>query len=40
MVKLIIVVAATAAFWFYASNSFEETFGDDKSYQAAQQSQE
>ena len=29
MAKFVILVAAAIAFWFFASSSFEETFGDD-----------
>jgi len=30
MAKLIIIIAAAVAFWFFASDSFENTFGDDR----------
>lgn len=29
MAKFIIFIAAAVLFWWFASNSFEDTFGDD-----------
>lgn len=30
MAKFIIIIAAAVAFWFFASDSFENTFGEDR----------